>query len=110
MFINWFYDKEIEIYEYNEYEDEYGFPKEGYKNLGNIYNVDIQPYSMEKAEKDYGYAIECNRRIYCDVIDEIKEDVLIKYNDKFYSIVKIMWDDGYYEILLNETKDVTIIE
>ena len=110
--MGWFYNKEIQIYIYGDHEDENGINRTGYKLLviDEPIMVDVQPYSKEKAKKDYGYDIECTRRMFCDIINEITEDCIIKYNDKFYEIAGIPWDDDYFEVLLKETKDVTIIE
>lgn len=108
-----FYDKEINIYVYCECEDNNGIDREGYKKIEfeDPIMVDIQPYSSEKAERDYGYKIECSRRMFCDIIPEITEDCIIEYSNKFYEIKEIPWDDdGFYEILLNETKDINILE
>ncbi|MEW3513484.1 hypothetical protein [Clostridium butyricum] len=105
-----YYNKEINIYEYNSYEDEHGIDREGYSKINDKpIMVDMQPYSSEKAKKDYGYNIECSRRMFCDIIPEITEDCIIEFSNKFYSVEKIPWDDEYYEILLNETKGINIL-
>lgn len=109
--MDFFYDKEINIYAYSEYEDEHGFDREGYIKIEfeEPLMVDIQPYSSEKAKKDFGYNIECSRRMFSDIIPEITEECLIEYNGKFYKIEKIPWDDEYIEALLKQTKDYKII-
>lgn len=106
-----FYDKEIEIYIYGNHEDNHGITRPGYKLLviNEPIMADVQSYSTEKARKDYGYDIKCSRRMFCDIIPEITEDCRIKYNNKFYEVAKIPWDDDYLEVLLNETKDVKVI-
>ncbi len=111
--MEWFYDKEIQIYIYDDdIKDKHGINREGYAlfKTDDPIMADVQPYSTEKAKKDYGYDIECTRRMFCDIIPEITEDCIIKYNNQFYEVAKIPWDDDYFEILLNETKDVNIIE
>lgn len=109
--MDFFYDKEINIYVYKNYTDEHGIDREGYKKINDEpIMVDMQPYSSEKAKKDYGYNIECTRRMFCDIIPEITEDCIIEFNNKFYEIKEIPWDDGFYEILLNEIKNVNILE
>lgn len=106
-----YYSKEINIYAYGEYEDEHGIDREGYSKINKEpIMVDMQPYNSEKAKRDYGYDIECTRRMFCDIILEITEDCIIEFKGKFYSVEKIPWDDEYYQILLNETKDVNILE
>ncbi|AGF56459.1 hypothetical protein B0P06_005272 [Clostridium saccharoperbutylacetonicum] len=107
-----FYNKEIQIYIYGDKKDDHGITRTGYSPLATDepIMVDMQPYSTEKAKKDYGYDIECTRKMFCDIIPQITEDCRIKYNEKFYKITAIPWDDDYLEALLNETKDVEVIE
>lgn len=107
-----FYDKEIQIYIYGDHDDEHGISRTGYKLVitQDPIMVDIQPYSTEKAKKDYGYDIECTRRMFCDIMQEITEDRIIKYKDKFYEITGIPWDDDYLDVMLLEKKDVIIVE
>lgn len=104
--MQWFYDKEIFIYVYGENEDADGVSREGYTKTitDEPIMVDIQPYSSEKAKKDYGYDIETSDIMFCNVMPEIKEDVIIKYNNKKYSVQKILvWND-YLDVLLLETE------
>ena len=97
-----FYNKEINIYAYKSYTDMCGIDREGYSKINDEpIMVDVQPYNSEKAKKNYGYNIECTRRMFCDIIPEIAEDCIIEF---------IPWDDEYYEIMLNETKAVKILE
>ncbi|MGE5627825.1 MAG: hypothetical protein ACM3X7_06875 [Solirubrobacterales bacterium] len=104
-----FYNKDVFIYTYGDADDEHSINREGYTLLSNIpISVDMQPYSSEKAKTDYGYDIKCTKRMFCDINSSIKESAIIKYNQQFYSIQKIIeWDD-YMEIMLLETKDVTV--
>lgn len=109
--MDFFYDKEINIYAYKSYTDTRGIDREGYSKINDEpIMVDMQPYNSEKAKKDYGYNIECTRRMFCDIIPEIAEDCIIEFNNRFYSVQEIPWDDEYYQILLNETKDIKILE
>lgn len=105
-----FYNKEIQIYSYGDHDDENGISREGYTKVITIdpILVDVQPYSSEKAKKDYGYDIKTTKRMFCDIIPEITESAIIKYKEQFYSVQKIPWDDGYMDVMLLETKDVTI--
>ncbi len=108
-----YYNKEINIYAYSSVKDEHGIDREGYKKIEfkEPIMVDMQPYNSEKAKKDYGYNIECSRRLFCDIIPEITEDCIIEYKNKFYEVKEIPWDDdGFYEILLNEIKEINILE
>ena len=109
-----YYNKSVDIYAYRQYEEYIGLEvpitREGYKKVKEDFKCDIQPYSSKQAEKDYGYEIECTRRMYCDIILEIEENCLIEYRGEYYKIVETPWDDGYFELLLNKVKDIKIIE
>ncbi len=98
-----FYNKEINIYAYGDYQDEHSIDREGYSKINKEpIMVDIQPYSTARAKKDYGYDTECTRRMFSDIIPEIAIGNYIEFNNKFYEIKEIPWDDDYYEILLND--------
>jgi hypothetical protein len=99
-----FYNKEIKIYTYYEYKDDRKINKTGYTLATEPILVDIQPYSSQKSLKDYGYDIETTKRMFCDIIDYISEENIIKYRNQYYKIQKIIeWDD-YYSVLLLETE------
>ena len=105
-----FYDKEISIYTYGDIDDDYGISREGYSLLitEEPVLVDVQPYSSEKAKKDYGYDIKTTKRMFCDIMTDVTESAVIKYRNQFFNIQKIIeWDD-YLDVMLLETKDVTI--
>ena len=108
-----FYDKAINIYSYGEYDDEVRpdvvIQREGYKLVKSGFMVDIQPFNSDKAYEEYGYKIECSRKMFSDTIPELTEDCIIEYNSKFYRIEKTLWDDDYIEALSNQVKDVNII-
>ncbi|NFI57529.1 hypothetical protein FDA48_14415 [Clostridium botulinum] len=106
-----YYDKEINIYSYSPYEDEHRITRDGYIKASNEpYLVDVQPYSAEKCKRDFGYDIECTKRVYSDIYSEITESAVIEYKGNFYSIQKIIeWDD-YLELMILESKeDIKII-
>ena len=107
-----FYNKEIQIYIYGDHDDEHGISRTGFKLLvtDEPIMVDVQPYSSEKAKKDYGYNIECTKRMFCDIILEITESAVIKYREQFYSIQAIVEWDEYLDVMLLEKKDVVTIE
>ena len=109
-----FYDKAINIYSYGEYDDEVRpevvIQREGYTLVKSGFMVDIQPFNSDKAYEEYGYKIECSRKMFSDTIPEITKSCIIEYDSKFYRIEETPWDDGYYEMLLNETNDFNIIE
>lgn len=101
-----FYDKEIFIYTYGEKKDKDGVTREGYTKLitTDSIMVDIQPYSSEKAKKEYGYDVVTTNIMFCDFISEITEDAIIKYNNKTYSVQKILDWQEYLDVLLLETE------
>lgn len=98
-----FYDKSIEIWKKgiatkNSIGKLVTTPPILIKNL----MVDIQPYSSEEAKKDYGYTINCTKRMFCDLEDLNINTNIIKYKSKSYDITKIIeWDD-YMEVMINE--------
>ncbi len=107
-----YYDKEINIYTYSPYEDEHRITRDGYIKASNEpYLVDVQPYSAEKCKRDYGYDIECTKRVFSDIYSEIIESAVIEYKGKFYSIQKIIeWDD-YLDVMILESKEkIKIVE
>ena len=107
-----YYDKEINIYTYSPYEDEHRITRDGYIKASNeTYLVDVQPYSSEKCKKDYGYSVECTKRVFSDIYSEIIESAVIEYKGKFYSIQKIIeWDD-YLDVMILESKEkIKIVE
>ncbi|WP_050607261.1 hypothetical protein [Clostridium niameyense] len=98
-----FYNKEIEIWKKgtsskNSFGQVVNLPSIHIKNL----MVDIQPYSSEEAKKDYGFTIECTKRMFCNIGNININTNIIKYKNKSYEITKIIeWDD-YLEVMLNE--------
>ncbi|AQS10139.1 hypothetical protein CLOBY_22820 [Clostridium saccharobutylicum] len=106
--MSWFYDKEISLCSYSSYEDEHGIKRNGWILQENDISCDVQPYSLEKCEKDYGYSVECTKRVFMDCDSNIVESSIIQYQDKFYEVKKIPWCEDYMELLLLERKDVVI--
>lgn len=101
-----FYTKEIEIYNVEEGSTN---TTTGVYTEGELQTqptktlmVDIQPYSKEKLQKDYGYEIDVSKRIFCDLDADIKITSIIKYKDLTLEVKKIIeWDD-YLEIMALE--------
>lgn len=64
-------------------------------------DCDVQPYSKERAYQDYGFTVECTKRMFCDVDTDLQIGITVAFNNEFYTIQKIVeWDD-YYNVLLN---------
>ena len=76
--------------------------------IKDINDVDIQPYNKSLAMKNYGYDIECNRRLYIDNFDSvINIGTILRYTDGYGKVINlsvkaIPWDDGYIEIICLE--------
>lgn len=100
-----YYDKEIDIYNSISITDKetYATTEKYIKENEEPYMVDVQPYSSDKAEKDYGYKCECIKRIFCDSDLPIKENSVILYKNKTYKVIAppIDWDD-YMVILIKD--------
>lgn len=97
-----FYNKSIEIWEKgtsskNSIGQTVNIPPDKIKDL----LVDIQPYSSEEAKKDYGFTINCTKRMFIDIEDIKINTNIIKYRKKDYDVVKIIEWDEYMEVLLN---------
>lgn len=98
-----FYDKEIEIWKKGTAtKNSIGQIIATEPVLIKTIMVDIQPYSSEEAKKDYGYTMNCTKRMFCNIEDININTYIIKYKNKSYEITKIIeWDD-YMEVMLNE--------
>lgn len=97
-----YYNKLIDVYQYGKHKNEYNETVKGYSKVLENIECDVQPYSAEKLEKQYGYKVECTKRIFCDIYDEIQESNIVVYRNKTYKIQKIIeWDD-YLEIAILE--------
>ena len=63
---------------------------------------DVQPASREQIYKDYGYYIDCTKRIFSDIDTDIKTGGVVKYQEKNFTITNIVeWND-YLDIFLKE--------
>lgn len=104
-----YYDKEIYLYKPLKVKDEVSHTKVTKLSLVNEepYLVDVQPSNAEKVKKDYGYDIECDAVIYCDIMDIAEGDV-IKYNDSTFRVQKVPlpWDDYMIVFMSKETVEL----
>jgi hypothetical protein len=96
------YSDEIQIYEHVQQEDSWGITRESYSLItkDTPMLVGIQPCTDLKEVEKYGYDINITRTMYCDITDELKESTLIKYNNRYYKIQKIVEYEDYLECLL----------
>lgn len=104
-----FYTKEVKIYKLEQVVDEWGTIGESKYVLVKSLPVDIQPYSQDKLNRDYGYDLETTKRMFCDIDNSVDEASLVLYRGKAYRVVKIVeWDD-YLDIALNDALGVDLI-
>lgn len=109
MFIDWFYDKTVDVYSYSDdYYDEFGVSKDGYVLKQEAISVDIQPIGAEKIKQSYGYDIEANYEMYSG--EDFEESDIIVWNGKTYKIQKLItWDDYNIALLLQENVKINKI-
>ena len=105
-----FYNKKVKLYKLISIENEWGvIEEEKYVYIKSLI-VDIQPYSKDKLNRDYGYDLETTKRMFCDLDIAIDEATLVTYRGKPFDIVKVIeWDD-YFDISLNDAVGVDIVE
>lgn len=97
-----FYNKDIGVYELRSVENDWGVTVEDeYFHVKDLV-VDIQPYSKEKLEKDYGYKLETTKRLFYDLDASLNESSIITYEGNPYKVVNIeRWDDYVDMALIN---------
>lgn len=71
--------------------------------------ADIQPYSRAEAKEDYGFTIDCTKRMFCDLLPIEVNEVYIKHGSKFYEVTELIeWANepfpfnDFMEVFLNE--------
>lgn len=91
---------EIQVYKYQEMDDEYGISRQSYSLIltDNPVLVSIQePQTDYKTEALHGYDLSVEFTMVYNIIPEIiNESSLIKYKDNFYRINKILEYSGYW--------------
>lgn len=97
----------IEIYQNSSIQDKYGDPQEIPQTIKSNISCDIQPYSTEKLQHDYGFNIEVNKRVYMDldtnIVDMFEKrhkTLYLKDGNMTYEIRKIIAWDTYMEVML----------
>lgn len=96
------YNKKIEIWgKGKKTKGSFGQTTIGEPELIKIILADVQPYFSEEAQKDYGFTIDCSKRVFMDLEDINIDSNFIKHKGQKYEIVKIIeWDD-YLELMVN---------
>ncbi len=98
--MGWFYTKYITLLKQTGYMYHGSWVDGEYKDYKQI-ECDVQPSNRELVYKEYGYYIDCSKRVFCDKC-ELKEGDYIKYRDNIYKVVKLIeWDD-YFDIFIKE--------
>lgn len=105
-----FYNKEVKLYELQPFVNEWGVTEEDKYVLVKDMIVDIQPYSQEKLNREYGYDLQATKRMFCDIEPLLSESSVIVHREQPFNIVKIVeWDD-YLDIALNDAVGVDLDE
>lgn len=103
-----FWNKKIDVFEYEKHKDENGATIKGYNKILSNVSCNIQPYSSDKAKTTYGYNCECTNRVFYDVDTNIKESSIIEWNGNTYKVTAkpLKWDS--YKILFIQEYEVDI--
>lgn len=103
--MSWFYNKQISLMAETGGYMYHGSWVEGELKEAKTISCDVQPANREQIYKDYGYFIECSKRIFCDVDGDIDVGSLVKYDNQLYKVVKIIkWDD-YMDVFIEVSGD-----
>jgi len=98
-----FYNKLIKIkHEGEKYKDEFGITKNGEQVIHNTLYADVQPYSKERLEKDYGYTDKCTKIVYLDLDNSIQINWIVEYDGVDYDIIRIVTWDNFMELMLDD--------
>ncbi|MCI1964520.1 MAG: hypothetical protein LKJ17_00055 [Oscillospiraceae bacterium] len=98
----WFYSKEIKAMGQGEgYLDDSGIWHNGTETAIKTIPCDVQPYTKELAYKDYGFTVDCTKRVFCEVDSTLQNGITVQYNGERYKIVKLIDWDNYYDIMLD---------
>jgi len=99
-----FRDKTIEVWESNAETtiDEYGTRSKGNPTRRKTFLGTVQPFTRELLLKKYGYDVIVTKVIYCDIDKDIKEHTILKYNDDFYKVKKIMEWSYHMEVFCDK--------
>jgi hypothetical protein len=99
---DFFYDKEIVLLKETSGQMFHGTWQEGTLAPYKTILCDVQPASKDTIYRQYGYDIDCTKRVFCDVDTEIVNDAFVTYKgDKFQLKKVIEWDD-YYDVFMKE--------
>lgn len=98
---------DLEIYQKITTQDQYGDPQETQQEVKENISGDMQPYSTEKLQKDYGFNIDITKRVFMDLdtntvdlVEKQHKTLYLKDGNQNYEIRKIIPWDTYMEVML----------
>ena len=103
--MDWFYSKSVRVLRETD-----GYLYHGEWVDGTLQEVlslvcDVQPANREQIYKDYGYYIDCQIRIFCDICD-LRIGDIAEHDGQQYKVDKIIkWDD-YLDVFAKDYPDV----
>lgn len=104
--MGYYYDKQLILLKETDGYMYHGSWVEGKLEPFKTITCDVQPANREQIYKDYGYFIDCSKRVFCDIDIDIKLGMFVQYNDETYKIVKLIeWDD-YFDMFLEVSANV----
>jgi hypothetical protein len=99
---NFFYNKEIILLKETGGGMYHGVMQKGVLSPYKTISCDVQPANRDLIFKEYGYYIDCTKRVFCDVDLEITDGSMIEFRGKQFKINKMVeWDD-YLDIFMKE--------
>ena len=104
---NLFHDKYIDVYAYGKYKDSDGVTRKGYSKKISDLRCNVQPITSQRAREQYGYSVDCTKRVYLDDLDNIVESDIILYKGKTYNIQQIIeWNTYSVLLILEKVVDI----
>ncbi len=93
---DFFYDKNISIYSFEAIKDEHGgITRSISDEATSQFNGNVRFDKLDVIKEQYGIAESIDVAITCDRDVEIGFDRLIKYDNKYYEVVKIINCDSH---------------
>jgi hypothetical protein len=95
-----FYDKEVEVYSYENDVDEEGWARQEAEPTGNTFKANVWFDKLEELRQDYGISDEVDIAI--STHEELLLGSIVGYKGRIYKVVKAMPFDSYYLLLGKE--------
>ncbi len=88
----------LQVTDFDDYENKYNI-----EIIGEI-DGDLQPYSGELLQRDYGLKKECQKRFFCTANDSVKEGTYFRVDGKTYIVEYVAeWEAGL-TVMLRESQ------